>query len=277
MNEHSMPFKPTIDPKITPQDISGIPWGEPITRPAKPNMPALSGTKPFVPKFTPSLEGVGGISTNSFARVKSSSVKPYTEEDVNQLLDMVYTHTTTSTRKGPRSASMTPRHVTPTRCVSTKTEKRARFVFGYMRELINYIRTTTAVNYVPDDTKPPNVSHKMVTFVGMKINKLISTDPKILGTRHHTKVRLYKKIYIPMVIAVRHRDELLGLRVAHRVVRADYSVIMRRLDKRATVGVSLSVPAINQDILTYIERYGMPEEFLFDPQLMQGIKNEAMG
>jgi len=268
----SVNFEPTVLPKITPQDISGIPWKE-----SKQSMP-----KPFEPKFTPSLEGVSGITSVDFLSHQRVSVKPYTEEDVNKILDMVYNHTKASTNnrhvrpKFPDSHA-TPRHTTPKRCAHSKTEKRARFVFGYMRELINYIRTTTAVNYVPDDTKPPNVSHKMVTFVGTKINKLVSADPKLLGTRHHTKVHLYKKIYIPMVIAVRHRDELMRLRVAHKEVRTDYADIMRRLDKRATVGVNLSVPAINRDILMYIERYGMPEEFLFDPQLMQGIKNEAMG
>jgi hypothetical protein len=271
-------FQPTKDPMITARDISGTPWRgkEPFTY------------KPFEPKFTPSIEGVSGVSFAGSLAKRSVSVKPYTEEEVNQLLDMVYDHmngnAVPNTPRTPRNSyaqdtQSTPRthHKTPKRCPDAKTYKRAQFVFGYMRELIRYIRTTTAVNYVPDNTVPPNVSHKMVTFVGTKIDKLISSDPKLLGTRHHMKVRLYKKIYIPLVIAVRHRDELMRLRVAHKEVRADYADIMSRLDKRATVGVNLSVPAINQDILTYIERYGMPEEFLFDPLLMLGIKNEAMG
>jgi len=267
------PFKPTFEPKITSQDISGIPW-----RPPNPSTP-----KPFEPKFSPAMRGV---TTNAFTARQTMSVGPYTDKDVAQILDMVYNHanhanhaTTHATTVHPRHnppKSTTPRHTTPKRCPHSKTEQRARFVFGYMRELIRYIRTTTAVNYVPADTISPNVSHKMVTFVGTKINKLTSTDPKLLGTRRHSKVRLYKKLYIPLVIAVRHRDELMRLRVAHKGVRADYDDIMKRLDKRATVGVNLSVPTINQDILTYIERYGMPEEFLFDPQLMQGIKNEAV-
>jgi len=261
------PFKPTFEPKITPQDISGI-----QLRPQP-----SSTTKPFMPKFSPNLGGSSGVPNDKFSIHPPIVIKPYTDKDVTQILDMVYNHATTihHPRRNPPK-STTPRHTTPKRCPHSKTEKRARFVFGYMRELIRYIRTTTATHYVPSETVSPNVSHKMVTFVGTKINKLLSADPKLLGTRNHTKVRLYKKLYIPLVIAVRHRDELMRTRVAYTTVQKDYSAIMKRLDKRVTIGVELSVPAINQDILTYIERYGMPEEFLFDPQLMQGIKNEVM-
>ena len=249
-------FSPAVEPKLTAQDISGI--------------QPLYATKPFAPKFVPILPGT----IRSVRDFGTESLPPVTEEDLARILDTVYDHAAYK-KYNVVAPQPVPCNV-PKRCLPQKTENRLKFVFGYMRELIRYIRTTTAVHYVPAETVSPNVSHKMVTFVGTKINKLIATDPNLLGNRHHDKVRLYKKLYIPLVIAARHRDELMRTRVAYTTVQKKYSDIMKRLDKRATVGVELSVPEINRDILTYIERYGMPEEFLFDPQLMQSIKNEAM-
>ena len=281
-------FKPTREPKLGPQGTGNG-----------------SGTpKPFAPKFTPILPGT----VRDIRNFGKKSLPPMTEDDVSQILDTVYNHEQYkdfSWRKSLHSRSSVvhdippemlntipnsmspagPPHTphtptTPTansrQCDHPNTTKRMRFVFGYIRALIRYVRITTAVHYVPNEVQTPNVSHKMVTFVGTKINKLMDVDPNIIGMKQHIKIRLYKKLYIPLVIAVRHRDELMRLRVAHKKVRGDYDDIIKRLDKRSTVGVSLSVPEINQDILRYIERYGMPEEFLFDPKLMQGIKNEMM-
>ena len=158
--------------------------------------------------------------------------------------------------------------------VDLTKQKHIDFVYDYIRSLIRYIRTTTAIHYVPSNIKPPNTSHRSVQYIGKLISKLAALTDKQIGVQNRMKIRLYRKLLNPLVIAVRHREDLIQLRTAHSDVTTKYGKLVSSMNRKATVGIDLGLPEIKRDILMYIERYGMPEEFIFETDRLRDIRRE---
>jgi hypothetical protein len=158
--------------------------------------------------------------------------------------------------------------------VDLNKQKHIDFVYDYIRSLIRYIRTTTAIHYVPSNIKPPNTSHRSVQYIGKLISKLAALTDKQIGVQNRMKIRLYRKLLNPLVIAVRHREDLIQLRTAHSDVTTKYGKLVSSMNRKATVGIDLGLPEIKRDILMYIERYGMPEEFIFETDSLNDIRRE---
>jgi hypothetical protein len=204
------------------------------------------------------------------------NIRTLDETDISRILDTAYRIGIDTKRDGvtPTQPSCPVQPIKDIRqIICPNRVKAVSFIFGYIKALVRYVKHTTATHYMADERRP-NVSPQMIDYIGKTIDRISRYPVSEIGQKQYMKLRIYKKLLTPLVIAVRHRDELIRLRVAHNKVRGDYNEITQKLDKRTNLGVTFTVPEINRDILLYVERYGMPEEFIFEPELMADIRAE---
>ena len=150
-----------------------------------------------------------------------------------------------------------------------------KFIYKYIKELIRYLRQTTHRTNVT--IKPPNVLPKMIENVDTMLYQASEIPFESLGEKTFTTLKLFRRMFVSLVISVRHRDELMSIRTDYAAMSIQHSKLVGMHEHVPKFGFNFQVPDLREEIRIYFDRYGVPEEMIFDQVRMSEITAELAG